>query len=319
MTSLDLEGLEDLEELDTLPAIPPRPSDGHKGTFGTTLVVGGATTPRRMLGGPCLAARAALRSGGGLAVLAVPESIATAALTLLPEATAVPLPIDVDCSASAVELVQDAAIGAHSVVCGPGLGRPGGIDRMVTMVADLEDRPRVLDADALNSIAATPARTFHGPLILTPHPGEWNRLARSLGIVENVMDDQRRPAAVAALARRLDAGGGPVVVVLKGDRTVVSDGRRFWRSNIANAAMATGGTGDVLAGTLGGLLAQFHPRAGAPARSPALDAFEIACLGVAMHAEAGQVWSDLHGEAGMLAHELADALPRARQRMIDRS
>lgn len=319
MTSLDLEGLEDLEELDTLPAIPPRPSDGHKGTFGTTLVIGGATTPRRMLGGPCLAARAALRSGGGLAVLAVPESIATAALTLLPEATAVPLPIDVDCSASAVELVQDAAIGAHSVVCGPGLGRPGGIDRMVTMVADLEDRPRVLDADALNSIAATPARTFHGPLILTPHPGEWNRLARSLGIVENVMDDQRRPAAVAALARRLDAGGGPVVVVLKGDRTVVSDGRRFWRSNIANAAMATGGTGDVLAGTLGGLLAQFHPRAGAPARSPALDAFEIACLGVAMHAEAGQVWSDLHGEAGMLAHELADALPRARQRMIDRS
>lgn len=316
MTSLDLE---DLEELDTLPAIPPRPSDGHKGTFGTTLVIGGATTPRRMLGGPCLAARAALRSGGGLAVLAVPESIATAALTLLPEATAVPLPIDVDCSASAVELVQDAAIGAHSVVCGPGLGRPGGIDRMVTMVADLEDRPRVLDADALNSIAATPARTFHGPLILTPHPGEWNRLARSLGIVENVMDDQRRPAAVAALARRLDAGGGPVVVVLKGDRTVVSDGRRFWRSNIANAAMATGGTGDVLAGTLGGLLAQFHPRAGAPARSPALDAFEIACLGVAMHAEAGQVWSDLHGEAGMLAHELADALPRARQRMIDRS
>ena len=319
MTSLDLEGLEDLEELDTLPAIPPRPSDGHKGTFGTTLVIGGATTPRRMLGGPCLAARAALRSGGGLAVLAVPESIATAALTLLPEATAVPLPIDVDCSASAVELVQDAAIGAHSVVCGPGLGRPGGIDRMVTMVADLEDRPRVLDADALNSIAATPARTFHGPLILTPHPGEWDRLARSLGIVENVMDDQRRPAAAAALARRLDAGGGPVVVVLKGDRTVVSDGRRFWRSNIANAAMATGGTGDVLAGTLGGLLAQFHPRAGAPARSPALDAFEIACLGVAMHAEAGQVWSDLHGEAGMLAHELADALPRARQRMIDRS
>ena len=316
MTSL---ALEDLEELDTLPAIPPRPSDGHKGTFGTTLVIGGATTPRRMLGGPCLAARAALRSGGGLAVLAVPESIATAALTLLPEATAVPLPIDVDCAAAAVELVEDAAIGAHSVVCGPGLGRPEGIDQMVTMVADLEDRPRVLDADALNSIAAMPARTFHGPLILTPHPGEWNRLARALGIVEDVKDDQRRPAAAATLARRLDAGGGPVVVVLKGDRTVVSDGRRFWRSNIANAAMATGGTGDVLAGTLGGLLAQFHPRAGAPARSPALDAFEIACLGVAMHAEAGQVWSELHGEAGMLAHELADALPRARQRMIDRS
>ncbi|MDA0294746.1 MAG: NAD(P)H-hydrate dehydratase [Planctomycetota bacterium] len=305
----------DLEEVNTLPDFPPRPRDGHKGTFGTTLVIGGATRPRRMLGGPCLAARAALRSGGGLAVLAVPESLATAALMLLPEATALPLPIDVECPVSAVELVEDAAIGAHAVVCGPGLGRPEGIDRMVMMVADLEDRPRVLDADALNSIAAMPPRSFRGPLILTPHPGEWNRLARCVGIAEDAMADERRPEAAAALARRLDAGGGPVVVVLKGDRTVVSDGRRFWRSEIPNSAMATGGTGDVLAGTLGGLLAQFHPRAGAAARPHALDAFEIACLGVAMHAEAGRVWSDDRGDAGMLAHELADALPMARRRM----
>lgn len=313
MTSLDL------EPLDTLPTFPPRPANGHKGTFGTTLVIGGATRPRRMLGGPCLAARAALRSGAGLAVLAVPESLATAALTLLPEATAVPLPIDEGCSRAALELVQDAAIGAHAVVCGPGLGRPEGIDRLVAMVADLEDRPRVLDADALNSIAATSPRSLRGPLILTPHPGEWNRLARAVGIVDDAMDDQRRPAAAAALARRLDAGGGPVVVVLKGDRTVVSDGRRFWRSEVPNPALATGGTGDVLAGVIGGLLAQFHPRAGAPARSPTLDAFEIACLGVAWHSEAGNVWRDVHGDAGLLAHELADALPLARRRMTEPS
>ena len=99
MTSLDLEPLE------MLPTFPSRPANGHKGTFGTTLVIGGATRPRRMLGGPCLAARAALRSGGGLSVLAVPESLATAALTLVPEATAVPLPIDEGCSEAALEVV----------------------------------------------------------------------------------------------------------------------------------------------------------------------------------------------------------------------
>ncbi len=309
----------ELEQRHAVPTFPPRRRDGHKGTFGTTLVIGGCTAPRRMLGGPCLAARAALRSGGGLAVLAVPESLATAALTILPEATALPLPIEEVCAGPALDLVQDAAIGAHAIVCGPGLGGPRDIDRLVGMVADLEDRPRVLDADALNSIATMPERSYRGPLILTPHPGEWNRMARSLGIVDDAMDDARRPAAAAALARRLDAGGGPVVVVLKGDRTVVSDGRRFWRHEIANPALATGGTGDVLAGTLGGLLAQFHPRAGAPARSHALDAFEIACLGVAMHAEAGNAWREQHGDAGLLAHELADALPAARQRMVHSS
>ena len=306
----------ELKRIDDPPVMPPRPSDGHKGTFGTTLVVGGATGPRRMLGGPCIAARAALRSGCGLAVLGVPESLATAALSMVPEATAVPLSITDTCDAPAIQAVREAASTAHAVVCGPGLGAPTGVRALVDAVADLEDRPRVLDADALNALAGSPRTTLHGPIVLTPHPGEWNRLARRLGIERDAIADVDRPRAAAELARRLDGGGGPVVVVLKGDRTVVSDGRRLWRCDAANPALATAGSGDVLAGVLGGLLAQFHPRAGAPARSPILDAFDLACLGVALHAEAGAGWRRRNGDAGLLAHELTDELPTARGRLL---
>ena len=310
MTDLELERVADP------PVMPTRPSDGHKGTFGTTLVVGGATGPRRMLGGPCLAARAALRTGCGLAVLGVPESLATAALSIVPEATAIPLAIADDCEVGAIESVREVASTAHSIVCGPGLGAPAGVEALVDEVADLEDRPRVLDADALNALAGTTRTTLHGPIVLTPHPGEWNRLARRLGIERDAISSAGRPRAAAELARRLDGGGGPVVVVLKGDRTVVSDGRRFWRCEMANPALATAGSGDVLAGVIGGLLAQFHPRAGAPARAPILDAFDLACLGVSLHAEAGAGWRRRHGDAGLLAHELADELPAARGRLL---
>lgn len=301
------------------PAMPIRPADGHKGTFGTTLVVGGATGPRRMLGGPCLAARAALRTGCGLAVLGVPETLATSALSIVPEATAIPLAITDACADDAIEAVREAASTAHSIVCGPGLGSPDGVDRLVDAVADLEDLPRVLDADALNALADSSRGTLRGPLVLTPHPGEWNRLARRLGIERDAISNAGRPRAAAELARRLDGGGGPVVVVLKGDRSVVSDGRRFWRCEIANPALATAGSGDVLAGVIGGLLAQFHPRAGAPARAPILDAFDLACLGVALHAEAGAGWRRRHGDAGLLARELADELPAARVRLLESS
>ncbi len=135
MTDLELERVADP------PVMPTRPSDGHKGTFGTTLVVGGATGPRRMLGGPCLAARAALRTGCGLAVLGVPESLATAALSIVPEATAIPLAIADDCEVGAIEAVREVASTAHSIVCGPGLGAPAGVEALVDAVADLEDRP----------------------------------------------------------------------------------------------------------------------------------------------------------------------------------
>lgn len=295
------------------PLLPSRRSDGHKGTFGTTLVVGGAMVPRLMPGGAALAARAALRSGAGLATLAVPEALGLAAATIIPEATVVPLPIGESVADEAADRIREAAAESHAVVAGPGLGRPRGVEAFVNAIVDLEDRPRVVDADALNAVAAHGRDQLRGPIILTPHPGEWSRLARAVGVQQDPLHDDGRPAAAAALARRLDAGGGPVVVVLKGARTIVADGERWWRCDRPNAAIATAGSGDVLAGVLGGLLAQFHPRPGARALDATRDAFEIARLGVALHAAAGAAWSARHGDAGLLATELADAVPEGRR------
>ncbi|MAD78516.1 MAG: NAD(P)H-hydrate dehydratase [Planctomycetaceae bacterium] len=299
--------------VEVAPRIPMRNPDGHKGTFGTTLVVGGATTPRIMPGAAALAGRAALRSGAGLAVLALPSSLALAGATILPEATVVPLHIDREVASTAVERCLEAAETSHAIVCGCGLGTPGGVERLVNAVSDMESRPRVIDADGLNAIASAGRDALRGPIVLTPHPGEWSRLARAVGINADPLHDERRPHAAASLARRFDAGGGSVVVVLKGARTVVSDGERWWRHEHPNPALATAGSGDVLAGTIGGLLAQFHPRAGARAIDTTRDAFDLACLGVELHAAAGRVWSEAKGDAGLLAHELADALPAGRR------
>ena len=300
-------------QIENDPVLPRRPAEGHKGTFGTTLVIGGSTSPRIMAGAPSLAARGALRSGCGLAVVATPERLATAVATMLPESTVLPLRLGEDVGPGVVTCCVEAAMEAHAVVCGCGLGVPRGIESLVEVMVDLEERPRVLDADGLNAIAAAGRRAMRGPIVLTPHPGEWSRLARSMGIQADPLHDERRPLAAASLARSLDAGGGPVVVVLKGARTVVADGERWWRCDRVNPVLATGGSGDVLAGVIGGLLAQFHPRAGARANDQARDAFELACLGVELHSQAGLAWSRTHGDAGLLAHELADSIPEARR------
>ena len=301
-----------------LPSMPSRDAEGHKGTFGTTLIVGGATTPRFMPGAPTLAGRAALRAGCGMVMLAVPRPLTTEVATLLPEATLLPLEIDDRVGAQVHEDCRRAMEMAHAVVCGCGSGGPEGLEQLVERIVEREDRPRVLDADGLNALAASGRDSLRGPLVLTPHPGEWNRLARAFDVEADPLHDQHRPLAAALLARRLDAGGGPVVVVLKGARTVVSDGERWWRQEDRNAALSTGGSGDVLAGVIGSLLAQFHPRPGARASETTRDAFDLACLGVAMHAAAGRWWSERNGDSGLLAHELADALPAGRRLLQSR-
>lgn len=295
-----------------IPSMPDRDPEGHKGTFGTVLVVGGAIDPRWMPGAAALAGRAALRSGCGLVVLATPRSLLSTVGGLLPEATLLPLDIDKVVAAGAAATLEVPMRDAHALVCGPGLGAPDGVEDLVASMLAAEDRPRVLDADGLNAFARSGAAGVRGPIVLTPHPGEWSRLARAFGVDADPLDDERRPTAAMELARAIDLGGGPVVVVLKGARTVVADATRWWRCDRPNPALATAGSGDVLAGLLGGLLAQFHPRAGARPNPRTRELFELACLGVDWHATAGGLWSDRHGNAGMLAQDLADEIPRAR-------
>ncbi len=313
----------EVDRIDALPPLPPRDPRGHKGTFGTVLVIGGHqasrddASSRTMLGAPALAATAALRSGAGCAMLAMPAELLVAGLSLCPAATGVPLPSDgsgrLDASGAAARI--DAVIDRVSaIVLGPGLGCGShhAEERMVMRLLAHPDRPIVLDADGINCLAATREgwRDLRAPLVLTPHPGEFARLAAPLGITLSPTDPVTRPAAAAELARRLGA-----IVVLKGARTVVSDGLRTWTcvtgpEGEGTPALAVGGSGDVLAGVVGGFVSQFMRRS-PTASAETLGLFEIACWAVRVHATAGERWTRTRGAAGMLPMELADELPAA--------
>lgn len=295
------------EILDRLPPLPPRDPSGHKGTFGTALVIGGhvasgAADAFTMVGGPALSALAALRAGCGLVELAVPEPLVPAAAAIAPEAVLVPLPAPggtLDASASAAR-IDAARARARAVAIGPGFGN-GWPERQLTVAAiACDDRPLVVDADALNALASLPdfARDLRAPAVLTPHPGEFARLAAALDLPAPGDGDDDRLGCAAALAARLGA-----VVVLKGPRTVVTDGLRAWIGPEGNAALATAGSGDVLTGILAGLLARLSGRS-------SLGLLELSAHAVAIHARAGVRWSgEFAADAprGALAREL---LPR---------
>jgi ADP-dependent NAD(P)H-hydrate dehydratase len=305
----------------TLPSLPVRDPRGHKGTFGTVAVVAGCCEGHhRMIGAGALAGTGALRAGCGLLKLVMPEPILAAGITLCPSATGLALPVDDHGTIvphEAVPIFDEAVAGCGCLAIGPGLGSGDNVRGLVLRAVQQEQTPIVADADAINALAEIPElwRDFRAAAILTPHPGEFRRLAASLKIELDPVDPGSRPLAAAALAQRLGC-----VVVLKGAGTVVSDGQRSWTCEIDNAALATAGTGDVLTGVIAGLVAQFvaPPEPPRPAPMPPrpipagkpLDLFEAACLGVRTHALAAQRWVEAHeASAGLLAEELCGVIP----------
>lgn len=276
------------------PAAPlTRTADSHKGSFGTVCVIGGSST---MYGAPILTARAALRSGAGLVRLATSPERLPGLLTMLSSATGIALPEKMSGKRIAEWFAEHGD--EHTVFAvGPGLGRSDEANLLVRESWQ-QPRPLVLDADGLNvlsSLIASESLSIRtSETILTPHPGEFRRLARHLEIEADPTHPDERPAAATALARRLGA-----VVVLKGHRTIVSNRQSYYQNETGNPALATGGTGDVLTGVIAGLLAQ------------GMRPFDAATLGVYLHGLAGDLWSQRHGDRGLLADELADLLPEA--------
>src|SRR5262249_28551276 len=136
----------------------------------------------------------------------------------------------------------------------PGLGSGEGVKAASLRAVQREEIPVVVDADAINALADVPelVRDFRAAAVLTPHPGEYRRLAGSLGIRIDPVKPETRSDAAASLAQRLGC-----VVVLKGHQTVVSDGQRTWVNDTGGPELATAGTGDVLSGVIAGLAAQF--------------------------------------------------------------
>lgn len=273
--------------------LPPRPAAGHKGSFGFALVVGGS---QRYWGAPALAARAALRSGCGLVALGLPATIRLAAAVQLPEATYEPLP-DVDnLGAATAEALLNAPAGSQpplaryaACLLGPGLGTESDAFMQALLARPADLPPLVVDADGLNYLAAQAdwPRMLPAGSILTPHVGEMRRLAGGMTADNLIVWAQQQAAAWGH------------IVVLKSARTVVAaPGGEALLLPFPNPALATAGSGDVLAGAILGLLAQ-----GAPP-------YWAACLGAYLHALAGQ--QAAVGSAGLLAREIADALPAAR-------
>lgn len=259
----------------TLPVLAARPMDAHKGMYGRVLVIGG---DHGTGGAALLSAQSALRSGAGMVTLATRGEHVAPALARMPEVMVADI-------ASANQLLA-LAEAATVLVVGPGLGQASW-GRSLLSVAASQDKPQVWDADALNQLAQG-AVALPADAVLTPHPGE---AARLLGIsTAQVQAD--RPAAALRLARQYSA-----VCVLKGAGSLIAapDGR-LAICDQGHPAMATGGLGDVLAGLVGALRAQ------------SLDGFDAACLGVWLHAGAGE-------RLGKLGRGLAacDLIPAIRQ------
>lgn len=287
---------ENLHSMPDLCALPARPADGHKGTFGTVIVVGGNET---IMGAPALTASAALRGGVGLCKVATPAAVLPTVIAIEPSATGIMLGDDLDTN---LHLINQADPDEKAVLAiGPGLGRSEAASDLVSSLLKGK-RAIVLDADGLNLLAATgeaarpetQAKHAKVPLVLTPHPGEFERLAKPFDITTSPVDPEQRADAATALARVHHA-----VVLLKGSNTVVSDGTRLFINTTGNPAMATAGSGDVLTGLIASLLAQGS------------DSFNAASLGAYLHGFAGDLWAQENGQSGLKASELADWLPRA--------
>lgn len=305
-----------------VPALPRRPADGHKGSFGTLTVIGGCDDADGvMIGAPALAARAAFRAGCGRVRLVMPRSALCAAIILESGATGVPVEQDggsVVPSAMTARVDECGAVSA-AVLVGPGLGVSDAARAATLRALHLDGPIVVLDADALRLMAELSdlTREIRARAILTPHPGEYGLLASALRLPERPTSEAERVEACARLASRLAC-----VVVLKGHRTVVSDGLRAWVCARGGVELATAGTGDVLAGLVASLGAQ-HAEDGARASLPAairarvpadrmrsFSPYDIARVAVEAHARAGESWRAGRGScAGMLARELADELP----------
>lgn len=271
--------------------LPARPLDAHKGDAGRVVLCGGSYG---MSGAPTLAAHAALMAGAGLCIACLPDKILPLFATAFAEATSHPLPCDDE-----GRLVETAADrmpqyweGAHVVALGPGLSRADGALALARRIMRECPHPLVIDADALHAVRAAAAdlKQREAPTVLTPHPGEMGELMQMK--VSDVQAD--RIGVAQECARKFNS-----TVVLKGARSIIALPAGWTYINLTgNPGMATGGSGDVLTGTISGLLAQLK------------DARRATVLGVYLHGLAGDLAYAEKGN-GLIAGDIAAHLPAA--------
>ncbi len=283
-------GLEMISREELVPLFPPRRPLSHKGSYGRVLVLAGSPG---FTGAAALSSRAALRAGAGLVTLGVPESLNPVLEEKCTEVMTLPLPetprrtLSIKALAPILAFCRKATV----VALGPGLSQNEETGELVKALVQRCPRPLVIDADGLNLIAGDPAilKQARSPLTLTPHPGE---MARLTGMTTKEILADREKAA-----RRFVRRYG-VTLVLKGAGTLVASPRGNLRINLTgNPGMATGGTGDVLTGLIGGFQAQ------------GLSPFAAACLGVYVHGSAGDLAAKKVGQISLIASDLLEEVP----------
>ncbi|HEU4724777.1 MAG TPA: NAD(P)H-hydrate dehydratase [Candidatus Eisenbacteria bacterium] len=272
------------------PLLPVRAADAHKGTVGRVLFVGGSAG---MMGAVALATESAYRAGAGYVVACVPAScvdslearVAEVVKRGVAETGARTL------AAGAGDAILAEAMRADVVVLGPGLSRHPESEALARALLELLDGPVILDADGLNAFEGRPLRRARGPLIVTPHYGEAARLSG-----KSIADVARDPAA---WARKFAADSGAIVCLKSVPMMTVAPGEPVLVNATGNPGMATAGAGDVLSGTIAGLLAQ------------GMDPPEAAAVGCFTHGLAGDVAVRRKGRRGLMAGDIRDALPAA--------
>jgi NAD(P)H-hydrate epimerase len=276
--------------------IPVRHLQNHKGTHGKGILAAGSLG---MSGAAILAGKAAIRTGIGLVQIVTPRQAVPMVANGVTEATVWPASGDSLLDAESWPVIEERCQGAQALALGPGLGVNEDFLPVLDKILREFAFPIVLDADALNLVALNPSildgRQGRGPLILTPHPGEMARLCNLSGgeVQENRLE--------LAVSKAMEWGA---VVVLKGAVTVIAapDGRAYLNPT-GNPGLGSGGTGDVLTGSILSWLAQGVP------------ALEAACLAAFLHGMAADMLAEKFGWSGFMASELADNLPLARRKL----
>lgn len=277
--------MKELDHKAVLSILPDRQILAHKGNFGRILLLCGS---RGYTGAAYLAAMGALRTGAGLTYLGVPESIYAIEAVKLNEPIVFPLPDDDGkLAVSAAEEIKGLLPKMDAVLIGPGLGQSKGTLAALKVVLRDFQGAVVVDADGINLLAQHKylLRGRTAPTVLTPHEGEFARIAG--GVATD------RQTAAEQLALELGA-----VVVLKGHGTIITDGTVTYRNPTGNPGMAVGGSGDVLAGMVVSLLGQ------------GVDPVEAAVAAVWLHGAAGDVCAEKLGQYAMLPTDILEELPR---------